>query len=95
METLHGAHTVGQSSGGGDAMRADLTHPDDDEPFRLISEPAYVWSERSVARRLCQMPSSMGYWRSREDFPKPVMTRDGKSYFDPAEIEQFCKRLGV
>jgi hypothetical protein len=64
-------------------------------PFRLVSEPAVVMNEHSVARRLRVSPRQLRFYITRPDFPAPVLKRDGKSYWDPQGVERFAVANGI
>ena len=72
-------------------MRPQSSEP----PFRLVSTPAEVWNECSVARRLGVMPGALKYWTSRPDVPPPVLVRNHKRYWDPRGVEAFCRAEGL
>jgi hypothetical protein len=60
-----------------------------DEPFRLVPLPVCLWGVARMARELRANERTIRRWMRQGRVPKPCLRRDGRSYWDPAQVEPY------
>jgi hypothetical protein len=70
-----------------------------DGPFRLESLPSQVWGMARVSEELRADDQTVRRWVRERRLPGPCLRRNGRAYWDPAQIDPFrrtrLRRIGA
>jgi hypothetical protein len=66
-----------------------MTMQSSGEPFQLEVLPAQLWGVARMALEFKVQPATVRRWARRGLIPRPALKRDGRSFWDPAQLEPF------
>jgi hypothetical protein len=69
-----------------------MTTQQDDGPFRLDSPPTELWSMARMVQELRADDQTIRLWVRQGRLPKPWLRRDGRAYWNPADVDSFRRK---
>jgi hypothetical protein len=71
----------------------------EDEPFRLSPLPDLLWDMARMVDELRADDQTIRRWVREGHLPRPCFRRNGRSFWDPADVERFrrtrLRRIGA